>query len=40
MDRKAKYSEPDIVFVQTNGGDITDYFFTHRKHFIAVAQTL
>ncbi len=28
---KAKYSEPDIVFVQTNGGDITDYFFTHRN---------
>jgi hypothetical protein len=28
---KAKFSEPDIVFVQTNGGDITDYFFTHRN---------
>lgn len=28
---KAKYSEPDIVFVQTNGGDITDYYFTHRN---------
>ncbi len=31
-DEKAKYSEPDIVFVQTNGGDITDYFFTHRNN--------
>lgn len=30
-EEKAKYSEPDIVFVQTNGGDITDYFFTHRN---------
>ena len=29
---KAKYSEPDIVFIQTNGGDITDYYFTHRNH--------
>lgn len=29
---KAKYSEPDIVIVQTNGGDITDYFFTNRNH--------
>ncbi len=28
---KAKYSESDIVFIQTNGGDITDYFFTHRN---------
>lgn len=28
---KAKYSEPDIVVIQTNGGDITDYFFTHRN---------
>lgn len=30
---KAKFSEPDIVFVQTNGGDLTDYFFTHRNGF-------
>ena len=29
---KAKYSEPDLVIVQTNGGDITDYFFTARNH--------
>lgn len=29
---KAKYSEPDIVIVQTNGADITDYFFSHRNH--------
>lgn len=28
---KSKFSEPDIVFVQTNGGDLTDYFFTHRN---------
>lgn len=28
---KAKYAEPDIVLVQTNGGDIIDYFFTHRN---------
>jgi hypothetical protein len=31
-DEKAKYSEPDIVFIQTDGGDITDYFFTHRNN--------
>ncbi len=30
-EEKAKYSEPDIVFVQTNGGDITEYYFTHRN---------
>ena len=30
---KAKFSEPDLVIVQTNGGDITDLFFTHRNHF-------
>ena len=30
---KAKYAEPDLVIVQTNGGDITDLFFTHRNHF-------
>ena len=29
---KAKFSEPDLVIVQTNGGDITDYFFTNRNH--------
>ena len=29
---KAKYSEPDIVILQTNGGDITDLFFTQRNH--------
>ncbi len=30
---KAKFSEPDIVFVEANGADITDLFFTHRNHF-------
>ena len=30
---KAKFAEPDLVIVQTNGGDITDLFFTHRNHF-------
>jgi len=29
---KAKYSEPDVVIVQTNGTDITDLFFTNRNH--------
>ena len=29
---KAKYTEPDLVVVQTNGGDITDLFFTNRNH--------
>ena len=29
---KAKYSEPDIVIVQTNGADITDLYFSHRNH--------
>lgn len=31
-DEKAKYSEPDVVIVQTNGTDITDLFFTNRNH--------
>ena len=30
---KAKFSEPDIVVVETNGGDITDLYFSHRNHF-------
>lgn len=29
---KAKYCEPDVVIVQTNGTDITDLFFTNRNH--------
>jgi hypothetical protein len=29
---KAKYAEPDLVIMQTNGGDITDLFFTNRNH--------
>ena len=29
---KAKYSEPDLVIIQTNGADITDYYFSHRNH--------
>ncbi len=33
---RAKFCEPDLVIVQTNGGDITDYFFTARNH---VART-
>ena len=32
FDEKAKYSEPDLVIVQTNGGDITDMFFSNRNH--------
>ncbi|MBX2906570.1 MAG: hypothetical protein KF744_11060 [Taibaiella sp.] len=31
-EEKAKYSEPDVVIVQTNGTDITDLFFTNRNH--------
>jgi len=30
---KAKYSQPDIVIIQTNGSDITDYYFTQRNHY-------
>ena len=30
---KAKYAEPDLVLVQTDGGDITDMYFTNRNHF-------
>ena len=33
---KAKYSEPDIVIVQTNGADITDLYFSQRN---VVART-
>ncbi|MES2702983.1 MAG: hypothetical protein V4649_10105 [Bacteroidota bacterium] len=29
---KAKYSEPDLVILQTNGGDVTDFFFSNRNH--------
>jgi hypothetical protein len=32
FEEKAKYAEPDVVIVQTNGGDITDLFFTNRNH--------
>lgn len=31
-EEKAKYSEPDVVIMQTNGTDITDLFFTNRNH--------
>lgn len=31
-DEKAKYSEPDVVIMQTNGTDITDLYFTNRNH--------
>jgi hypothetical protein len=31
-DEKAKYSEADVVIMQTNGTDITDLFFTNRNH--------
>ena len=30
---KAKYTEPDIVILGTNGNDIEDLFFTHCNHF-------
>ncbi len=30
---KAKYAEPDVVFVCTNGNNILDYFFTQRNHY-------
>ena len=32
FEEKAKYCEPDLVIVQTNGGDITDFFFSNRNH--------
>ena len=28
---KAKYAEPDMVIVQTNGADITDLYFSQRN---------
>ncbi len=31
-EEKSKYSEPDVVIMQTNGTDITDLFFTNRNH--------
>ena len=30
---KARYTEPDIVLVCTNGGDILDEYFTQRNHY-------
>ena len=32
FNEKAKYCEPDLVIMQTNGGDITDMFFSNRNH--------
>ena len=32
FEEKAKYCEPDLVIVQTNGGDVTDFFFSNRNH--------
>ncbi len=29
---KAKYAEPDVVILQTNGGDIIHLFFSNRNH--------
>lgn len=30
---RARYAEPDVVVVCTNGGDILDFFFSHRNRF-------
>lgn len=30
LEEKAKYLEPDIIFVQTSGNDILDYYFSNR----------
>lgn len=30
---RAKFTDPDIVIVQTGGGDILDQYFTQRNHF-------
>lgn len=30
---KARYTEPDVVIVCTNGGDILDEYFSHRNHY-------
>jgi len=32
FEEKARFAEPDLVIMQTNGGDITDLFFTNRNH--------
>jgi lysophospholipase L1-like esterase len=33
FEEKAKFTEPDIVIVQTGGGDILDQYFSQRNHF-------
>jgi len=32
FNEKAKYAEPDVVVMQTNGGDIIHLFFSNRNH--------
>ncbi len=32
FEEKAKYCEPDLIIMHTNGGDITDLYFTNRNH--------
>ena len=33
FEERAKFSEPDVVMLQTGGGDILDAYFSHRNRF-------
>jgi hypothetical protein len=36
FNERAKFMEPDIVIVQTNGGDVLDQYFSHRNKYSRV----
>ena len=37
-EEKARYTEPDIVIVCTNGDDILDFYFSQRNHYSRAAK--
>lgn len=37
---KAKYTEPDIIFLQASGDDIADLFFSHRLRYSRKAENI
>jgi hypothetical protein len=39
FEERAKFTEPDVVMLQTSGTDILDMFFSHRNRFSRNAKT-
>ncbi|MCJ0742958.1 hypothetical protein [Pedobacter montanisoli] len=37
---RAKYTEPDIIFLQSSGDDISDLFFSHRLRYSRTAEKI